>query len=88
MWRRQIPKRYDVDSESVLSKNEFLSLSDSEKARVSRTPLSPADIKALVDTAINLHSRALEHKKEKRWWVALASAVGGLVGSSIGRFST
>jgi hypothetical protein len=75
VWRRQFPKRYDVDGERVLTSAEYNAL----------TPvLSSADIKALVDTAVNLHSRALEHQKDKRWWVALAGAVGGLAGSVLG----
>jgi hypothetical protein len=46
--------------------------------------LEASDIKMLVDTAVNLHSRALEHQKDKRWWIPLASAAGGLIGSIIG----
>lgn len=84
VWRRQFPRRYDVDSARVLTPEEFTALAPDRMHRISRTPLSPGDIKALVDTAVNLHSRALEHQKDKRWWVALASAAGGLVGAVIG----
>ena len=84
VWRRQFPKRYDVDAEKVLTGTEYDALTNAQKIRVSRVPLSSSDIKALVDTAVNLHSRALEHQKDKRWWVALAGAVGGLVGSILG----
>ncbi|NML60709.1 N-carbamoyl-L-amino acid amidohydrolase [Massilia sp. RP-1-19] len=84
VWRRQFPKRYDVDEERVLTAAEYRILPLEQQARVSRVPLSPSDIKALVDTAVNLHSRALEHRKDKRWWVALAGAAGGLLGSVIG----
>lgn len=84
VWRRQFPKRYDVDAERVLTSAEYNALTAEQKSRVSRVPLSSSDIKALVDTAVNLHSRALEHQKDKRWWVALASAIGGLIGSVAG----
>ncbi len=84
VWRRQFPKRYDVDAEKALTSAEYETLTNEQKIRVSRVPLSSSDIKALVDTAVNLHSRALEHQKDKRWWVALAGAVGGLVGSVLG----
>lgn len=84
VWRRQFPKRYDVDSERILTVAEYNTLTNDQKVRVSRVPLSSSDIKALVDTAVNLHSRALEHQKDKRWWVALASAIGGLTGSLVG----
>ncbi|MDT4869127.1 hypothetical protein FQZ97_1041400 [compost metagenome] len=52
---------------------------------MSRNPLSSSDIKALVDTAVSMHSRALEHQKDKRWWVALSSAAGALLGALIGK---
>ncbi|XNX73590.1 hypothetical protein ACL5HQ_11350 [Stenotrophomonas maltophilia] len=67
VWWRQFPKRFDVDAERVLSAAEYAELTPDQKSRVSRTPLTPADIKALVDTAVNLHSRALEHQKD---WTA------------------
>ncbi|TRU17050.1 MAG: N-carbamoyl-L-amino acid amidohydrolase [Microcystis aeruginosa Ma_MB_F_20061100_S19] len=84
VWRRQFPKRYDVDTAQILTNDEYESLTNENKLRVSRIPLSSSDIKALVDTAVNLHSRALEHQKDKRWWIAFASAGGGLLGSIIG----
>jgi hypothetical protein len=84
VWRRQYPKRFNVDEERRLSREEFYQLTDEQKARVSRNPLTPADIKALIDTAINLHSRSLERQKEKRWWIPLTSAIGGLIGAIAG----
>lgn len=84
VWRRQFPKRYDVDAKKTLTHAEYDALTNDQKLRVSRVPLPSADIKALVDTAVNLHSRALEHQKDKRWWVALAGAAGALVGSVLG----
>lgn len=84
VWRRQFPKRYDVDSGKELTHEQFQALNDVQRERISRTPLSSSDIKALVDTAVNLHSRALEHQKDKRWWTALSGAIGGLIGSIIG----
>jgi hypothetical protein len=84
VWRRQYPKRFDVDSEKTLSRDEFYSMSAEQKQRVSRVPLSAEDIRALIDTAINMHARSLEQRKDKRWWLALASAIGGLVGAVVG----
>lgn len=85
VWRRQFPRRYDVDAERILTIDEYEALSPEKSALVSRIPLTPSDIKALVDTAVNLHSRALEFQKDKRWWIALASAGGGLIGSLLGK---
>ena len=84
MWRRQFPKLYNVDTGQVISKEDYNRLSGAQKLRISRVPLSSTDIKALVDTAVNLHSRALEYQKERRWWAALAGGVGGLLGAIIG----
>ena len=81
VWRRQFPKRFDVDTTQVISNENYAALTEAQKLRISRVPLGASDIKTLVDTAVNLHSRALEHQKDRRWWVALASAVGGLIGS-------
>ncbi|GAB7526787.1 hypothetical protein [Paraburkholderia sp. 2C] len=91
VWRRQFPKRYDVDEQCVLSGEEYrrrIHADPKSYARISRVPLSASDIKTLVDTAVNLHSRALEHQKDKRWWVALSGAVGGLIGSIIGAIAS
>ncbi|QEY12218.1 N-carbamoyl-L-amino acid amidohydrolase [Cellvibrio sp. KY-YJ-3] len=84
VWRRQFPKRYNVDTECVITYLEYSALSPEAQLRISRIPLTPADIKALVDTAVNLHSRALEHQKDKRWWAALSGGIGGLLGAIIG----
>jgi len=87
VWRRQYPKRFHVDLEKRLSVEEFKALPDEQKARVSREALTPDDIKALVDTAINLYSRALESEHARKWWIPLASsAIGGLVGAILGAF--
>lgn len=48
VWRRQFPKRYDVDGERVLTIAEYEALTSAQKLRVSRVPLSSGDIKALV----------------------------------------
>ena len=84
VWRRQFPKRYSVDLGRVLTNDEYEQMSDQERLRVSRIPLAASDIKTLIDTAVNLHNRALEHQKDRRWWVALASAIGALIGSVVG----
>ncbi|KAB7732002.1 N-carbamoyl-L-amino acid amidohydrolase [Rudanella paleaurantiibacter] len=88
VWRRQYPKRYHVDQEKKLSQSEYEKLSEKDKQeRISRVPLTSEDIKALVSTAISLHSRALEEEKESRWWIPLlVSGGGGLLGALLGAF--
>ena len=85
VWRRQHPKLYHVDEERKLTRREFATLDDAEKLRVSRTPLSAADVQSLMTSAIELHSRAIEQVREQRWWIPVAaSAFGGLLGALVG----
>ena len=88
VWRRQHQKRYDVDSEQSNSNVTYDGLTDSQRERVSRNPLGISEISTLIQTAIDLHSRALEYKRELRWWVpaltGLAGAVIGAVAAVVG----
>ncbi|MGF6858470.1 hypothetical protein [Paraburkholderia sp. CI3] len=84
VWRRQFRKRYDPRAGGEISGDEFYALDALRRSEISRLPLTASDIKMLIDTAVNLHSRALEHQKDKRWWIPLASAVGALIGSIVG----
>jgi hypothetical protein len=79
VWRRQYPKLFHVDRGKRLSLDEYDALTETEKTRVSRDPLTPADIKTLVDTAINLHTRAIERERESRWWVSLLSTESRII---------
>jgi hypothetical protein len=85
IWRRQYPKLFHVDQERKLTRQEFDDLPATEKARVSRVALAAGDIQSLMQAAIDLHSRAIEHQRERRWWIPLlASATGGLIGALVG----
>lgn len=87
VWRRQYPKLFHVDEERKLTKSEFEALSPVKKQRVSRIALGAGDIQSLLKTAIDLHSRAVEQQRERRWWLPLVTAgaalVGGLVGAAL-----
>ena len=85
VWRRQFPKRYNVDQGKQLTEQEYVLLPPAGRRQLSRPPLSASDIKTLIDTAINLHSQALEIQREKRWWVHPASSLSGaLIGALLG----
>lgn len=84
VWRRQYPKRYHVDREVRLSVEEVGALSPDEITRIARDPLSPSDIKTLIDAAVSLHARAIEMQRERRWWIPLFSSIGGLLGAIVG----
>lgn len=89
VWRRSHQKLYDVDKEERISRKEYDALSDVEKKRVSRTPLNPNDIEALINTAVQLHSQEIGYKQEKRWIVSLISSfLPALLGVVIGMYGT
>ncbi|NRR92391.1 N-carbamoyl-L-amino acid amidohydrolase [Winogradskyella undariae] len=80
VWRRNYPKNFDVDTRNEISKSDFLALSDEKKARISRNPLKNDDITMLIESAISLHSRALQLKQDKRWWVpVLIGVIAGVI---------
>ena len=85
VWRRQYPRRFHVDEERVLSAHDLALLpADIRASRLSRSPLTAADINTLIKTAIDLHSRALDAQKDTRWWIPLAAAFGSLLGAIVG----
>lgn len=79
--RRQRQKLYNVDDETIWPKERYAALTDEHKERFSRLPLTPHEIQALISVAINLHTRAAETAKEKRWLLTLiVPLVGALLG--------
>ncbi|PKG02616.1 MULTISPECIES: hypothetical protein [unclassified Alcanivorax] len=79
VWRRNYQKLYDVDKEEKISREAYKMLTEEQKKRFSRTPLTNSDISTLINTAINLHSGELEHKKDSRWWISGAIGLAGVV---------
>lgn len=87
VWRRAKPKNYHIDECKDLSETEIKALDDKGKKRLTRRPLDSSQVEALLNSAVQLHSSALSHKKEMRWWVPLvASLIGILVGALIGKY--
>ena len=90
--RRQHPKNFDVDARKQIEKAEFSALDEKGKQRISRGPLRQEEIAALIQTAVELHSRALEQSRDRRWWLpiltALIGAASGIAGTLIGVIAT
>lgn len=80
--RRQHQKLYDVDQEKKISRQEYASLASKE--RISRTPLTSDEISTLINTAIELHSRAVDQENLKKWWIPIVTAIAGFLGAIIG----
>jgi hypothetical protein len=83
VWRRQFPQRYDVDAG-----NEATSVVDKAPDRISRRPLAPSEITALIDVAIGLHKSAIKHEQAKRWWIPLATAAAGFASALLAVYLT
>jgi hypothetical protein len=81
VWRRTYQKLYHVDLGKQITRAEFDELSPEQMQRISRNPLSNADISTLINTAISLHAEELDHKADSRWWIV---GVLGLVGVLLG----
>ncbi len=79
VWRRNYQKLYDVDKEEKITREHYKTLNTKQKDRVSRNPLTNSDISTLVDTAINLHSGEINHKKDSRWWITGAIGLAGVI---------
>ena len=88
VWRRQNPKLYDTRNHKEISRSDFDNLNDHEKRRISRRPLAPAEITALIDVAINLHERALDQSKARKWWIPIFTAVLSFIGAIAGVWIT
>jgi hypothetical protein len=77
VWRRQYPKKYHVDLNRIITSDDGKVADD----RLSRNPLTQTDINSLIGIAINLHSKALEQKRDQRWFIPL---IIGFIGTLIG----
>ncbi len=85
VWRRSRKKLYDLGKAKQISSEEYDALSTEEKKRISRTPLNPQEIEALVNIAVQLHSQAIEHRQEKNYFKSLISKfLPALMGFIIG----
>jgi len=83
VWRRSYKRIYNVDKQRDLSDEELSSLDLEGKKRVSRSPLKGDEISILINTAVNLHARAIEQDKEHRW---MSSPLFALLNIALGGF--
>jgi hypothetical protein len=83
--RRQRRIRYDTQSEKLITKAAYSALDEEGRKKISREPLTPDQINALIDVAIKIHSRASEQSRDRRWWfVPLMAFLGAIGGALIG----
>ena len=70
-WRHALDKDYDPENEIIVKRQDTKGLT--------RRPLDPAQIEALINTAVELHNRAIEHEKERRWLTPILFSFLGIV---------
>lgn len=80
-WRHGSDRTYDADKGRELPESERKSLNKEEEDNLTRKPLDSNQIETLVNTAIELRSRAVAHAQEKRW---MPPSLFGLLGIIIG----
>src|SRR5262249_43520001 len=74
IWRRASPRLFYRKQDRLLTKPEYDRLPVEEQASVSRVRVPEAEIKTLVDIAIELHSKAREQQTDWRWWVPIVAS--------------
>lgn len=83
VWRRSRERIYDTLKSAVLSNDEAAVIKAKEielgEKRLSRPPLDTTEISKLVDIAINLHEREIQHQQERRWWLTAVITILGLI---------
>ena len=89
VWRRSKERNYDTFERKLLSRTEAQGMAatdpEQDATRLSRPPLDTAEISKLVDIAVSLHERGINHKQERRWWYTAAIAVVSLLVSLVSR---
>jgi hypothetical protein len=84
-WRHAYVRRYHTVKLEELPRAEADQMTREQRKILSRRPLKTEQIEALINTATELHSRAIAHSQERRWWVSLVlSFAGGLIGAILG----
>ncbi len=85
VWRRQQPQNYDVDGNVCVDKKTALDKPGG--LRLSRKPLEPSEVSALIALAVDMHDRALEQSKASRWWIPIVTGAlafaGGVAGGML-----
>ena len=78
-WRHAYDRTYSHQRARDLTHDEIAGLSEEERGKLTRKPLESDQIEALMNTAIELHSRAIAHEQEKRWMTPLLFGLLGIV---------
>lgn len=78
-WRHGYDRIYSADLGRELEADEIKTLSKEENENLSRRPLTPEQIEALLKTAIELHTREIAYTQERRWLTPFLFALLGAI---------
>ncbi len=82
-WRYAF-KNFDAESGKEYTPAEIQTLPEKQRWLLTTKPLTGDQIQTLLNTAIGLHTRAMEELRESRWWVPIFAALLGFVGALLG----
>jgi hypothetical protein len=81
--RRALPLVHREHKTKILNR-DYKQLSSLEKKDYGRPQLSDGAIETLMAIAVNMHARAVEEKRDRRWWIPpILSGTGALAGALI-----
>lgn len=87
-WRVAYLGIYDYNKNRELTEDELSNLSDEQKKKLTRKPLSSEQIQSLIATAIELNEKAISDDSRRKWWKPLLTGVFVIFGALIGLLSS
>lgn len=70
-WRHALEENFDPETNTIVKPDKTKNLT--------RKPLDNTQIETLISIAVEMHHRAIEHEKEKRWLTPFLFSLLGIV---------
>jgi len=89
VWRRSHERNYDTHEHRTLSRDEAMAMAvndpETTEIQLSRPPLETTEVAKLIDVAISVHEREINHQQERRWWLTAVLGILALLVSIVVR---